>query len=105
MLPTLGASTCTYLQKLFLHYIIEKHLARSAKRLRNCPHAPHKQRCQYRWAVVENISIAKNILDLNDSRYALSPTSPYLLKGTDGKDLGADLAAVRLLTAGVKQPK
>jgi hypothetical protein len=44
-------------------------------------------------------------VDLNNGRFALTSTSPYLLKGTDGKNLGADLAAVRLLTAGVKQPK
>jgi hypothetical protein len=44
-------------------------------------------------------------IDLNNGNYALSSTSPYLLKGTDGKNLGADIPAVNLLTAGVIQPK
>jgi hypothetical protein len=34
---------------------------------------------------------------------ALSATSPYKGKGTDGKDLGADIAAVKAATAGVVQ--
>jgi hypothetical protein len=44
-------------------------------------------------------------VNLYDGNYALSSTSPYLLKGTDGKNLGADIAAVNLSTAGVIQPK
>jgi hypothetical protein len=34
----------------------------------------------------------------------LSPTSPYKNKGTDGKDLGADIAAVKAAIAGVVRP-
>jgi hypothetical protein len=30
-------------------------------------------------------------VDLNGGNYALSSTSPYLLKGTEGKNLGADI--------------
>ena len=35
---------------------------------------------------------------------ALSASSPYKGKGTDGKDLGADIAAVKAATTGVVQP-
>jgi hypothetical protein len=40
-------------------------------------------------------------VDAFAGNYALAPTSPYLGRGTDGKNLGADFAAVKLATAGV----
>jgi len=36
-----------------------------------------------------------------EGQYQLLPTSPYKNKGTDGKDIGADLIAIRAATAGV----
>jgi hypothetical protein len=42
-------------------------------------------------------------LDMFSGNYILSSTSPYLLKGTDRKNLGADIAAVNAATAGVVQ--
>jgi hypothetical protein len=42
-------------------------------------------------------------LDMFSGNYILSLTSPYLLKGTDRKNLGADIAAVNAATAGVVQ--
>jgi hypothetical protein len=42
---------------------------------------------------------------MSSGNYALSSTSQYLSIGTDGKNLGADIAAVTLATAGAIQPK
>jgi hypothetical protein len=38
----------------------------------------------------------------NGGDYHLQPSSPYKGKGTDGKDLGADVDALRSATAGVE---
>jgi hypothetical protein len=38
----------------------------------------------------------------NGGNYQLQPSSPYKRKGTDGKDLGADVAAIASATAGVE---
>jgi hypothetical protein len=38
----------------------------------------------------------------NGGDYHLQPSSPYKGKGTDGKDLGADLDAIHSATAGVE---
>ena len=38
----------------------------------------------------------------NSGDYHLQPSSPYTAKGTDGKDLGADLDAIQSATAGVE---
>jgi hypothetical protein len=38
----------------------------------------------------------------NGGNYQLQPSSPYKGKGTDGKDLGADVAAIASATAGVE---
>ena len=36
---------------------------------------------------------------------ALAPTSPFKGKGTDGKDVGADIAAIKAAIAGVEQAR
>ncbi|MFZ0306852.1 MAG: hypothetical protein WAL89_01670, partial [Candidatus Sulfotelmatobacter sp.] len=38
----------------------------------------------------------------NGGDYHLQPSSPYKGKGTDGKDLGADIDALNSATAGVE---
>jgi hypothetical protein len=43
-------------------------------------------------------------VDMFNGNYALSSLSEYLLKGTDHKNVGADIAAVTAATAGVVQP-
>ena len=42
-------------------------------------------------------------VDMLGGNYQLGPSSPYLLKGTDGKNLGADITLVSASTAGVDQ--
>jgi hypothetical protein len=44
-------------------------------------------------------------VDMVEGNYRLSSASPYLGKGTDGRDLGADLNAVYALTRGVVKPR
>ena len=38
----------------------------------------------------------------NGGNYALQPSSPYVNKGTDGKDLGADIVGLNAALAGVE---
>jgi hypothetical protein len=38
----------------------------------------------------------------NGGDYHLQPSSPYKHKGTDGRDLGADMDAITAATAGVE---
>jgi len=45
---------------------------------------------------------AVQFVDYNGGDYHLRPSSPYKAKGTDGKDLGADLDAIQSATAGVE---
>jgi hypothetical protein len=42
-------------------------------------------------------------VNMTAGEYGLTSTSPYRAKGSDGKDIGVDMAAVRAATAGVVQ--
>jgi hypothetical protein len=42
-----------------------------------------------------------HFMDLFGGNYRLAALSPYLRKGTDGRDLGADVDAIQALTSGV----
>ncbi len=50
-------------------------------------------------ASIEQVGFA----DIAEGRYELLPTSRYKNKGTDGRDIGADLHAIQAATAGVME--
>jgi hypothetical protein len=52
-------------------------------------------------ATIEDVSFA-TFNDANNGDYELQPNSPYKNKGTDGKDLGADIAALNAALANVQ---
>jgi hypothetical protein len=54
------------------------------------------------WGLVGFVDYAGAVAGTNLAGYALAPTSPYHAAGSDGSDIGANIAAVLAATAGVQ---